>query len=90
MARETVPWSWQTGGPITVASDSRRHAARDGGDGLVHSIAERSLDQALGGAVGSFRATEPAFLCVLLPLLARPTDRLALPVILLSGNSTVR
>jgi hypothetical protein len=23
MARETVPWSWQTGGPITVASDTR-------------------------------------------------------------------
>jgi hypothetical protein len=22
MARETVPWSWQTGGPIGVASDS--------------------------------------------------------------------
>jgi hypothetical protein len=21
MAREAVPWSWQTGGPITVASD---------------------------------------------------------------------
>jgi uncharacterized protein YegP (UPF0339 family) len=22
MNRETVPWSWQTGGPFTVASDS--------------------------------------------------------------------
>jgi hypothetical protein len=79
--------------PLMRRIERRRHAAassRDGGDGLVLSIAERSLDQALGGAVGSFRATEPAFLRVMLPLLARPTDRLALPVILLSGNSTVR
>ena len=29
MAREAVPWSWQTGGPITVASDTTREAARE-------------------------------------------------------------
>jgi hypothetical protein len=31
MAREAVPWSWQTGGPITLASDSSVAA----GDGIV-------------------------------------------------------